>query len=119
MHKENITYNQSNFRSQQLTESAKAIGVEKIWNKICQSQSIEEHLDVPSFEQRMNAVVTKWNEIFDERDVIVHRVSQASGWAPEKISQAIALSNIVVSSVAKCLADDCNKSVFQAMQNRN
>lgn len=112
LHAENITYNQGNFRSQQLTDSAKAIGVDKIWDRICRSEEVEQFVGGGSEERRKSALISRWNEIFDERDLIVHRVSQASGWGPDRIVQAIELSEFVVFRFSECLAEDCNEFIF-------
>lgn len=117
LHKVNITYNQGNFRSQQFTDASKSIGLEKIWEKLANSHLVEQFTGASKIETRVTVLIAKWNEIFDERDLVVHRVSQASGWGPERIRQAIDLSYLVVSRLAECLAADCNSFVFELAKN--
>ncbi|MDA8422013.1 MAG: HEPN domain-containing protein [Nitrospiraceae bacterium] len=109
--KDQLVYNQGNFKSQQVTEIAKKVGLPDLWQQVCISQDVEDYTGEPTVETRVTRLITSWNEIFDERDIVVHRISQASGWAPDRIQQAIYLCKLVVKRIAACLSEDLTKLI--------
>jgi len=114
--KEEITYNQGNFRSKQVTEMSKSVGITNLWRWVCDCSLVEDTTGESNLDARVTRTTATWNEIFDERDLVVHRISQASGWGAERIEQSIYLGAIVVERVAACLAADANELVPQAAQ---
>lgn len=107
--KEQLSENQGNFKSVQVTEISKNVGYSKLWSQVCDCSEIEEYTGASALEPRVNRLIFLWNEIFDHRDIVVHRISQASGWAPERIQQSIDLSKLVVTRVAVCLQEDADE----------
>lgn len=104
--KPELTYNDRNFRSKQVSEVAKNCGIEQIWTKISDAREIEEYTGESSLETRQNKLIQAWNEIFEERDIIVHRISQATGWSEDRILETMNFSLLVIQRVVKCLVDD-------------
>jgi len=74
----------------------------------CDCPSFTEYFGDDDVDRRLTIFTTKWNEVFDERDTIIHRVSQASGWADERIRQAIELFLLVIRRVSECLIVDAD-----------
>jgi hypothetical protein len=109
--REQLTYNQGNFRTGQITEVAKKCGISGVLKMTCNCQEFSEYFNDEDVERKVTRFTAKWNEIFDERDTIVHRISQASGWADERIRQAVDFFLLVVRRLAKCLVDDANSLV--------
>jgi hypothetical protein len=110
--KQEIVYNQANFRSEQFKEIAKGCGVREIWRLIAESDEVGLYFGEDQIEQRINVLIAKWNELFDERDTVVHRFSQASGWGRSRIGQAIELCQLVLRRLAECLVDDANTQLI-------
>lgn len=106
--KKQLTYNFGNFRSKQVIDTSKNVGITEIWNLICDSTEVETYTGDTLIETRVNSLIIKWNSIFDERDLVVHQVSQATGWGEDLIGQVIELAKLVVARLGKCLADDAN-----------
>lgn len=109
--KEKLVYNQANFRSAQVTEISKNLGVPNLWRRVCDAEEIEEYTGEEKLETRESRLIAKWNELFDERDLVVHRTSQANGWAPERIQESITLSRLVVNRISECLLKDAEQLV--------
>jgi len=106
--REALTFNQGNFRSGQITEVAKNCGMIEFLKTTCDCPSFTEYFGDDDVDRRLTIFTTKWNEVFDERDTIIHRVSQASGWADERIRQAIELFLLVIRRVSECLIVDAD-----------
>jgi hypothetical protein len=104
--KEGLTFNKGNFRSRQLTEIAKNIGMERMWEQICDAPEVEAYTGQALLETRVNKMTTLWNAVFDERDLVVHSISKASGWGAERIRQAAALFGLIIARVGACLVRD-------------
>lgn len=102
-----IVDNQGNMRSSQVTDIAKRIGVDKIWIRISDEEIFSNSMNEEKIDRRANLIIQKWNEIFDERDRVVHRVSQASGWSVDKIIEHITFCEQIVKKVGSILSDDC------------
>lgn len=66
--KDKLVYNQRNFRSGQVTEISKNLGLSNLWNSVCESSEIEVYTGESNLDSRKNRLITKWNELFDERD---------------------------------------------------
>jgi len=98
--------NDGNFRSKQLTDTAGKSGLSEVWALIANSADIEAYTAEPNLETRKNKLIQSWNDIFDERDTIVHRVSQANGWSSSRIREAVALVELVFSRLSACLVSD-------------
>lgn len=101
-----ISYNRGNFKSTEVTDVVSRLGIRETWRLVCIDESLEEITGIVNLEARRNEVISKWNELFDERDVIVHRLSQASGWGLERIKASAGLTSAVVTRLARVLADD-------------
>lgn len=104
--KTELTYNRGNFRSAQVTEMSKNIGMEKLWTRICDCTEIETYFGESDLDKRVVKLINAWNEVFDERDKIVHRISQASGWGSERISETIRLFRMVMRRASTSLGSD-------------
>jgi hypothetical protein len=52
-------------------------------------------------------IIKKWNELFDERDNVVHRVSQANGWSADVIIDYIEFLKKVVERIGVIVSEDC------------
>jgi hypothetical protein len=102
--KEELTNNRGNFRSSQVTTIAKNMGFVEFWQQLADSPAIETLTGESSLPARANDLIRRWNEVYDERDTIVHRISQASGWAENKIREAMLLFQSVIDRVTDCLA---------------
>jgi hypothetical protein len=111
--KDQLTFNRGNFRSGQLTETAKNSGVSKLWSNICECEEVEAYTGESVLDSRVRKLTGAWNSLFDERDVIVHRVSQASGWGAPRILDAMSLSRLVVQRVVSCLVADISNLLEQ------
>lgn len=109
--KESLVSNRGNFRSCQVTEISKNIGLPGLWRRVCDSPAIEDYTGEANLPTREMRLITKWNELFDERDLVVHRVSQASGWATNRIKESITLCSMVLRRVAECLIEDASELV--------
>ena len=107
--KEQLTYNQRNFKSQQVTEVSKNVGVSGLWQRICDCPEIEEFTGESVLDARVTRLTAQWNRIFEERDLVVHRISQASGWASDLIQLSIDLSKVVIKRIACCLSIDAEE----------
>ena len=104
--KEQLTYNKGNFRSLQLTDVAKNVGFTKVWFHISDCAEVEAYTGASIVDARVQRLITAWNAVFDERDLIVHSISKANGWSAEKIREAMTLSRLVLGRIASCLATD-------------
>ena len=104
--KDSISYNKGNFRSTQLTEIAKLIGLSEVWAKIANGAAVADYTGLPSGDECTNRLIRDWNDIYDERDLVVHRISQASGWGAERVRQGIELFSLVLDRFAVCLTQD-------------
>lgn len=109
--KEQLVYNKGNFRSAQVTDISKNVGLSSLWHRVCNSQEIEDYTGETFVDVRLTRLTDKWNQIFDERDLVVHRISQANGWASDRIQQSIDLSKMVVKRIAICLSNDADELV--------
>jgi hypothetical protein len=113
--KEQLTHNDGNFKSQQLTEIAKQMGVPQIWKLICDCVELETTTAESVLDTRINKVIGDWNAIFEERDLVVHNISKASGWSSDRIGETMAFFQLILSRVAVCLADDAQSQIDERM----
>lgn len=111
--KEELTYNKGNFRSRQLTDMAKKVGVERLWEQLCDSPEVEAYTGTAVLETRVNKITTLWNAVFDERDLAVHSISKASGWGAERIREAGALFSLIIMRVGASLIGDVSALIDQ------
>ncbi len=111
--KEELTYNRGNFRSRQLTEMAKNLGIERMWEQICDSAEVETYTGEAVLMTRVIRMTALWNEVFDERDLVVHSISKARGWGAEKIRQAALLFSLVIARVEASLVGDVSALIEQ------
>jgi hypothetical protein len=111
--KKELTYNEGNFRSRQLTTTAKRVGIEELWPRISDSAEVKEYTDEPVRDTRTNKLIADWNAVFDERDRIVHKISEAkaSGWSEDKIRGAMRLSLLIVCRVCTCLIEELERLI--------
>jgi RiboL-PSP-HEPN len=112
--KDLITYNQANFRSYQVTEISKNVGIQGLWTDVCNCREVEEYLGEANLDSRVMRLTASWNNVFEERDLVVHRVSQASGWSADRIMQSFDLSKLVFNRIAARLLEDANSQICQA-----
>lgn len=101
-----ISYNKGNFRSAQVTEIAKLVGLANLWSKMADDARVVAHTGLPTGPECTDQLVRDWNDIYDERDLVVHRISQASGWGADRVRQGIALFDLVLERFAVCLTQD-------------
>ncbi|MGX7344957.1 HEPN domain-containing protein [Acetobacter pasteurianus] len=106
---EEITYNEGNCRTTQITDIAKRSGISEILKKICDCQELEDWTAQSHLDTRVTTLTTRWNEIFDERDLVVHRISNATGWGAEKIKQSISLVRIVMRRIMTSLKENAEQ----------
>jgi hypothetical protein len=111
--KEYLTYNRGNFRSSQLTETAKNIGIHKVWSGICDCSEVEAYTGESVLETRANKLIAAWNAVFDERDLVVHNISKANGWRAEKIREAMTLFLLIMARISACLVADLTALIAQ------
>ncbi|MCF3470774.1 HEPN domain-containing protein [Stenotrophomonas maltophilia] len=107
-----LTDNKGNFRSSQLTDISKSLGINEIWKLIADGSAVTDFLGGETNIERATAVlINEWNSLFDERDLIVHRVSRASGWGSERVKEAIELAQLVLSRLAAVLEREISTAV--------
>jgi len=80
---------------------------------ICDHPVVEEHTGETVLDSRVERLAARWNEIFDERDTIVHRLSQASGWSDDKIREAAKLTVLVMKRLSEVLAEDADHLISE------
>ena len=108
-----ITYNHSNFRTDQITTIAKRVGIPTILSTICDCADFEDWTNAMNTEDRVRIVGIQWNEIFDERDLVVHRLSSANGWNADRIERAVQLTRLLLKRLCECLIIDASETVRQ------
>lgn len=111
--KEELTYNKSNFRSSQLTETAKNMGIHKMWSSISDCSDVEAYTGESVLETRVNKLIAAWNAVFDERDLVVHNISKASGWGAVKIREAMTLFLLIMARISAYLVADLMALIAQ------
>lgn len=116
--RDEITYNQGNFKTEQVTAIAKRSGLAEILRAVCDCTEVEEWTGRDNLDARVTYLSLKWNEIFAERDLVVHRISSANGWGPDRIQQAIALARLMLRRIMTCLhVDAVNLLEIEARRN--
>lgn len=107
-----LTDNKGNFRSSQLTEISKYLGINEIWKLIAEGPAVANLLGGETDRERASTIlINDWNALFDERDIIVHRVSQASGWGSDRMKAAIELAQLVLSRLSAVLEGEISAAV--------
>lgn len=114
LHVERLTYNKGNFKSGEVTSVFKRAGLSSTWQIICDHQIIADWTGLDSNDARMTEIINQWNAIFDERDLVAHRISQASGWSGQRISQSVELCQLVLGRVVALLVADANSLIGTA-----
>ena len=104
-----LTDNQANFKSGQVTDLAKGIGIADIWTLISNHQAVGEFLGLELGDTCKNALIEEWNEVFTERDTVVHRISSASGWGMDRVRRAIDLFSLVIQRMMQCLVCEADR----------
>lgn len=107
--KDGITYNKSNMRSREITDVAKRIGIRKLWENLCARPVVRDLAPDALDDQMEQVILERWNALFDERDTVVHRISQATGWGETIISPYISFVRSIISGIVLCLADDAGE----------
>jgi len=102
-----IVNNQVNMRSAEITDIAKRLGLNGIWRHVVVDEWFAAQWGEDHLARLEGMVVQKWNAVFDERDNVVHRVSQANGWSTSVIMEHIEFSKQVVRSLGFAVAKDC------------
>jgi hypothetical protein len=103
---EEITHNKNNLRSAEVTNLAKKLGIKEIWVSVCRQPAVKEIFPTHDEGQIQFAAIQKWNELFEERNTIVHRISQAAGWGDTIIAPYVEFLAALIAGFALCLADD-------------
>jgi hypothetical protein len=103
---EDLTYNVGNFRTNEITEVAKKAGVGDIIARVCDDPNVGDWTGREDIAGRVTALSAQWNEIFAERDLIVHKLSSANGWGAEKIERAIRLGKLLLTRVTRVVEAD-------------
>lgn len=116
--RDEITYNQGNFKTEQITAIAKRSGFSEILKSVCDCAEVEEWTGRDNLDARVTYLSLKWNEIFAERDLVVHRISSANGWGPDRIQQAITLARLMITRIMTCLYEDAI-GLLEAEERRN
>lgn len=104
---ETIVNNQGNMRSAEVTTIAKRLGLNSIWRLVVVDDWFAVQFGEDHLVRLEGMAIQKWNAVFDERDNVVHRVSQASGWSPSVITEHIEFCKNVVRSLGSVVAKDC------------
>ncbi len=104
--RDEITYNEANFRTEQVTAIAKRSGLTEILKEVCDCDELEDWTGKENLDTRVTVLVGQWNEIFDERDLVVHKISSANGWGPDRIRQALSLVRLIIGRINICLLND-------------
>lgn len=112
-----LTYNRGNFKSAQLTDVAKNCGISEIIGVACDCPEFSELLGFEDVPRKITSFTAAWNELFAERDIVVHRISQASGWADHRIRVAVEFCQKAISRLADCLAADAD-GFAEAVRNK-
>jgi hypothetical protein len=107
LEKARIVDNQGNMRSKEVTAVAKRFGVNSVWKLIAQAQSLIDEIGEDDLSRLESLIIKKWNELFDERDNVVHRVSQANGWSVDVIVDYIEFLKKVVARMGVIVSEDC------------
>ncbi len=111
--KDELTNNRGNFRSGQVTTIAKNVGLTEFWQQLSDAVEILDLTGEADLAVRTSDVIRRWNEVYDERDTIVHRISQANGWAEGRIRDAMSLFKIVINRVTVCLSMSADSLIEQ------
>lgn len=104
--KEELVYNKGNMRTAEITGIAKRIGIRNLWALLSARQEILNAYPDFTDQQIQTKIIEQWNSIFDERDIIVHRISQASGWGDTTIIQHIDFLKLSIRNLSECIIDD-------------
>lgn len=106
-----ITLNEGNCRTKQITDISKRAGVREILRQICDCTEVVEWSGEDELDRRVTKFSAEWNSIFDERDVVVHQMSNASGWAADKLLQALHQVDILVNRLSEILSNDASELI--------
>lgn len=102
-----IVNNQGNMRTAEVTEIAKRFGINGLWRAVASDGKFAAEWGEDSIQRLEGKIVQKWNAVFDERDNVVHRVSQANGWSTDVIIEHIEFAKHVVGTIGAVVAADC------------
>lgn len=101
-----LTYNVGNFRSHEITEIAKRCGLTDFFRAVCDDPQVADWTGQDDCDSRVTFLVRDWNAIFDERDLIVHQISQANGWTKDRIEAAVSLARLLILRIGRVLEAD-------------
>lgn len=108
---DDISYNEGNCRTAQITELAKKIGIREIIRLVCDCQEFSTWSGEDTIERTITRFTTDWNALFDERDLVVHQMSNASGWGATKLVQVFDQVNIFVNRLSNVLHADLSELI--------
>lgn len=114
--KSTLANNQGNFRSQQVTELAKQLGIKDIWAIMLNDVTVADHVGLDVGPRCVQFFISEWNDVFNERDTVVHRLSQATGWGADKIEHSIQMFTLALTRMTHCLAADADKLLDEEAQ---
>lgn len=109
--KASLANNQGNFKSGQVSELAKQIGISSIWDSMLNDQAVADFVGLDVGPRCVEKFISDWNDTLVERDTVVHRLSQASGWGPDRIERAIEMFTIALMRLTTCLAVDADRLI--------
>ena len=101
-----LAYNQANFKSKQVTDIATQIGISGFWDKVLNDQTVADYVGDDVGPQCFGKFIDEWNSVFDERDVVVHRLSQANGWGAARVDRALTMFSLALKRMCAVLAED-------------
>jgi hypothetical protein len=84
-----------------------------MWARICDCSEVEAYTGDSVLETRANKLIAAWNAVFEERDLVVHNISKASGWSAEKIREAMTLFFLIIARISACLIADLTALIAQ------
>ena len=101
--KSQLTHNQSNMKSSQVAEISSRNGIPKLWRKVSSTPEIKLYYSVLKPNQIETKLLIDWNELFGERDTIMHKNSQATGLGASIISNYAAMFQVALTGISKVL----------------
>lgn len=93
---EQLTYNQQNMKSKQVTALCKRIGWPEFWSKISACASIVAYYPLLQESQIETQITNDWNRIFEERDNMMHNSLNANVVGISRFEKEVVLTKLVL-----------------------
>jgi len=106
-----LTNNQSNMTTKQVTDIFKRVGIHRIWYKLSLMQEIIDYFPASQQKQIEHSLTEKWNEVFKERDQIMHNNSNSNGVGAPAISNYAEFFKVCL----KCEFEILNKTAEEIL----